>query len=393
MIRRSAEKKLIELSKGFPIVAFTGPRQSGKTTLVKFCFEDYKYYNLEDLDIREEIRLDPRGFLSKQRGGVIVDEVQNVPEFFSYLQGFADDQKKMGKIILTGSQNFLLLEKIAQSLSGRVGILELLPLQLQECEMHRERDFTINEVLYLGLYPAIYDRNISPENWYSQYIRSYIERDVRQIKNITNLGNFQRFIKLCAGRVGQLLNMNSLANDLGINLNTVKVWLDILETSYVIYRLPPHYRNFNKRVVKQKKLYFVDVGLATNLLGIENSEQVDSHYLRGNLFENLIITEFLKQRYNKSKSSNLFFWRDNIGNEIDLLIEKTDTLTPIEIKSSQTLRNSMFDGLKKFKKFSGNYAEFGHLVYGGSRSTKLFEYSAHGWNDFFDDHWQDVFCK
>ena len=361
--------------------------------MVKFCFEDYKYYNLEDLDIREEIRLDPRGFLSKQKGGVIVDEVQNVPEFFSYLQGFADDQKKMGKIILTGSQNFLLLEKIVQSLSGRVGILELLPLQLQECELHGERDFTINEVLYLGLYPAIYVRNISPENWYSQYIRTYIERDVRQIKNITNLGNFQRFIKLCAGRVGQLLNMNSLANDLGINLNTVKVWLDILETSYVIYRLPPHYRNFNKRVVKQKKLYFVDVGLATNLLGIENSEQVDSHYLRGNLFENLIITEFLKQRYNQSKSSNLFFWRDNIGNEIDLLIEKTDTLIPIEIKSSQTLRNSMFDGLKKFKKFSGNYAEFGHLVYGGSRSTMLFEYSAHGWNDFFGDHWQDVFCK
>ena len=162
----------------------------------------------------------------------------------------------MGKIIVTGSQNFLLLEKIAQSLSGRVGILELLPLQLQECELHGERDFTIKEVLYLGLYPAIYDRNISPENWYSQYIRTYIERDVRQIKNITNLGNFQRFIKLCAGRVGQLLNMNSLANDLGINLNTVKVWLDILETSYVIYRLPPHYRNFNRRVVKQKKTLF-----------------------------------------------------------------------------------------------------------------------------------------
>lgn len=391
MIIRVAQNKLSELSTEFPIVAVTGPRQSGKTTLVKSFFPVYKYFNLEELDIREEVRLDPRGFLSKQNAGFIVDEVQNVPDFFSYLQSFADNQKRMGQIILTGSQNFLLLEKISQSLSGRVGILELMPLQLNEYNQFWENKLTINEILYSGLYPAIYDRNIQPYNWYSQYIRTYIERDVRQIKNITNLGVFQRFIKLCAGRIGQLLNTNSLANDLGVNLNTVRSWLDILESSYVIFRLNPHHKNFNKRVVKQKKLYFVDVGLAAHLLGIESPEQVDTHYLKGNLFENLIISEFFKERYNKGKPSNLFFWRDHIGNEVDLLIEQGNTLTPIEIKSSQTLHSSLMDGLKKFIKFSLQNAECSHLIYGGKRSTTLDRYNAHSWQELKKANWSMSF--
>lgn len=391
MIIRVAQNKLSELSTEFPIVAVTGPRQSGKTTLVQSFFPVYKYFNLEELDIREEVRLDPRGFLSKQNAGFIVDEVQNVPDFFSYLQSFADNQKRMGQIILTGSQNFLLLEKISQSLSGRVGILELMPLQLNEYNQFRENKLTINEILYSGLYPAIYDRNIQPYNWYSQYIRTYIERDVRQIKNITNLGVFQRFIKLCAGRIGQLLNTNSLANDLGVNLNTVRSWLDILESSYVIFRLNPHHKNFNKRVVKQKKLYFVDVGLAAHLLGIESPEQVDTHYLKGNLFENLIISEFFKERYNKGKPSNLFFWRDHIGNEVDLLIEQGNTLTPIEIKSSQTLHSSLMDGLKKFIKFSLQNAECSHLIYGGKRSTTLDRYNAHSWQELKKANWSMSF--
>jgi len=391
MIARVAQNKLGELSTEFPIVAVTGPRQSGKTTLVQSFFPVYKYYNLEELDIREEVRLDPRGFLAKQNAGFIVDEVQNVPDFFSYLQSFADNQKRMGQIILTGSQNFLLLEKISQSLSGRVGILELMPLQLNEYNQFRENKLTINEIIYSGLYPAIYDRNIQPYNWYSQYIRTYIERDVRQIKNITNLGVFQRFIKLCAGRIGQLLNTNSLANDLGVNLNTVRSWLDILESSYVIFRLNPHHKNFNKRVVKQKKLYFVDVGLAAHLLGIESPEQVDTHYLKGNLFENLIISEFLKERYNKGKPSNLFFWRDHIGNEVDLLIEQGNTLTPIEIKSSQTLHSSLMDGLKKYTKFSLQNAQFSHLIYGGKRSTTLDRYNAHSWEELKKANWSRSF--
>lgn len=391
MIIRVAQNKLSELSTEFPIVAVTGPRQSGKTTLVQSFFPVYKYFNLEELDIREEVRLDPRGFLSKQNAGFIVDEVQNVPDFFSYLQSFADNQKRMGQIILTGSQNFLLLEKISQSLSGRVGILELMPLQLNEYNQFWENKLTINEILYSGLYPAIYDRNIQPNNWYSQYIRTYIERDVRQIKNITNLGVFQRFIKLCAGRIGQLLNTNSLANDLGVNLNTVRSWLDILESSYVIFRLNPHHKNFNKRVVKQKKLYFVDVGLAAHLLGIESPEQVDTHYLKGNLFENLIISEFFKERYNKGKPSNLFFWRDHIGNEVDLLIEQGNTLTPIEIKSSQTLHSSLMDGLKKFIKFSLQNAECSHLIYGGKRSTTLDRYNAHSWQELKKANWSMSF--
>ena len=391
MIIRVAQNKLSELSTEFPIVAVTGPRQSGKTTLVKSFFPVYKYFNLEELDIREEVRLDPRGFLSKQNAGFIVDEVQNVPDFFSYLQSFADNQKRMGQIILTGSQNFLLLEKISQSLSGRVGILELMPLQLNEYNQFWENKLTINEILYSGLYPAIYDRNIQPYNWYSQYIRTYIERDVRQIKNITNLGVFQRFIKLCAGRIGQLLNTNSLANDLGVNLNTVRSWLDILESSYVIFRLNPHHKNFNKRVVKQKKLYFVDVGLAAHLLGIESPEQVDTHYLKGNLFENLIISEFFKERYNKGKPSNLFFWRDHIGNEVDLLIEQGNTLTPIEIKSSQTLHSSLMDGLKKYTKFSLQNAQSSHLIYGGKRSTTLDRYNAHSWQELKKANWSMSF--
>lgn len=391
MIIRVAQNKLSELSTEFPIVAVTGPRQSGKTTLVQSFFPVYKYFNLEELDIREEVRLDPRGFLAKQNAGFIVDEVQNVPDFFSYLQSFADNQKRMGQIILTGSQNFLLLEKISQSLSGRVGILELMPLQLNEYNQFRENKLTINEILYSGLYPAIYDRNIQPYNWYSQYIRTYIERDVRQIKNITNLGVFQRFIKLCAGRIGQLLNTNSLANDLGVNLNTVRSWLDILESSYVIFRLNPHHKNFNKRVVKQKKLYFVDVGLAAHLLGIESPEQVDTHYLKGNLFENLIISEFFKERYNKGKPSNLFFWRDHIGNEVDLLIEQGNTLTPIEIKSSQTLHSSLMDGLKKYTKLSLQNAQSSHLIYGGKRSTTLDRYNAHSWEELKKANWSRSF--
>ncbi len=391
MIIRVAQNKLSELSTEFPIVAVTGPRQSGKTTLVKSFFPVYKYYNLEELDIREEVRLDPRGFLAKQNAGFIVDEVQNVPDFFSYLQSFADNQKRMGQIILTGSQNFLLLEKISQSLSGRVGILELMPLQLNEYNQFWENKLTINEILYSGLYPAIYDRNIQPYNWYSQYIRTFIERDVRQIKNITNLGVFQRFIKLCAGRIGQLLNTNSLANDLGVNLNTVRSWLDILESSYVIFRLNPHHKNFNKRVVKQKKLYFVDFGLAAHLLGIESPEQVDTHYLKGNLFENLIISEFLKERYNKGKPSNLFFWRDHIGNEVDLLIEQGNTLTPIEIKSSQTLHSSLMDGLKKYTKLSLQNAQSSHLIYGGKRSTTLDRFNAHSWEELKKANWSRSF--
>lgn len=391
MIVRVAQNKLSELSTEFPIVAVTGPRQSGKTTLVQSFFPVYKYFNLEELDIREEVRLDPRGFLAKQNTGFIVDEVQNVPDFFSYLQSFADNQKRMGQIILTGSQNFLLLEKISQSLSGRVGILELMPLQLNEYNQFWENKLAINEILYSGLYPAIYDRNIQPYNWYSQYIRTFIERDVRQIKNITNLGVFQRFIKLCAGRIGQLLNTNSLANDLGVNLNTVRSWLDILESSYVIFRLNPHHKNFNKRVVKQKKLYFVDVGLAAHLLGIESPKQVDTHYLKGNLFENLIISEFFKERYNKGKPSNLFFWRDHIGNEVDLLIEQGNTLTPIEIKSSQTLHSSLMGGLKKYIKYSLQNAQSSYLIYGGKRSTTLDRYNAHSWEELKKANWSRSF--
>lgn len=391
MLPRIAARKIEALRKGFPIVALTGPRQSGKTTLARSCFPDFEYCNLEILALREEAQSDPQGFLARRSEGFILDEAQRAPELFSYLQGFVDERKKMGQVVLTGSQNFLLLESVSQSLAGRVALFELLPLQTSEAASQIPGDWTAEQIIFKGLYPPLYDRELEPADWHSRYIQTYVERDVRQIKNISNLATFQRLLKLCASRIGQLLNVSALAADTGLDSKTVQSWLGILEASYIIFRLPPHHQNFRKRLVKQQKLYFCDTGIAANLLGIENESQLDTHYLRGGLFENYAILEFLKSRFNQGRPSNLYFWRDHLGHEIDLLVDRASTLVPIEIKSSQTLTAHLFDSLKHFAALAQLPPGSGHLVYAGDRSADRKEGHAHSWRQFKSPDWPSLY--
>lgn len=358
MIPREAEKELKILAGQFKAVAVTGPRQSGKTTLVRKVFPDKPYANLENPDIRKFAVEDPRGFLAHYRKGAILDEVQRAPELFSYLQQVLDESVKNGLYILTGSNNFLIQENISQSLAGRVGYLFLLPLSL------RETGFENSDKLMLsGGYPALHREGMETSRFFSNYIRTYVERDVRLLKNITDLYLFERFIRLCAGRTGQLLNMNNLATEVGVDSKTIGSWIGVLETSFIVFRLQPYHRNFNKRIVKTPKLYFYDTGLALALLGIENVPQLSLSPYRGNLFENLVIVEFLKNRYNKGKTNNLSFWRDNTGNEIDLIMESGKILHPVEIKSGKTVSEDYFRNLRFWKKLTGQ--DGGSIIYDG----------------------------
>jgi len=360
MIQREAETELKKLADNFKAVAVTGPRQSGKTTLVQKVFDDKPYANLENPDIRKFAFDDPRGFLSNYPDGAILDEIQRTPELFSYLQQILDEKNQNGLFILTGSNNFLLQENISQSLAGRVGYLFLLPLTLNEIN---DNNYTSNQLLFKGSYPELYHKDKDIIRFYANYIRTYIERDVRLLKNITDLYTFERFLRLCAGRIGQLLNMSSLAVEVGVDTKTIGSWIGILETSFILFRLQPYYKNYNKRVVKMPKLYFYDTGLALALLGVENSSQLTLHPFRGNLFENLVVVEFLKKRYNKGKSNNLFFWRDNTGNEIDLLLGNDNLRIPVEIKSGQTISNDFFKGIRFWNKITNT--EGGFLIYDG----------------------------
>ena len=343
MIKREAEKVILSLAKQFKVVAVIGPRQSGKTTLVRYIFKNKPYVNFENPDIRLFAMEDPRGLLSNYPDGAVFDEVQRVPEIFSYLQQILDESSRNGLFIITGSNNFLLQETISQSLAGRVGYLKLLPLTLNEI---KDKESAASQLIFKGFYPSLFNNTIESSLWYSNYIRTYIERDVRLIKNISNLVTFERFLRLCAGRIGQLLNMNSLAIETGVDNKTIGAWIGVLETSFVLFRLQPYHKNYNKRIVKMPKIYFYDTGLAATLLGIQNSNQLDLHPFKGALFENMIIVDMLKTRFNKAKTNNLYFWRDNIGNEIDLLLDKGLTITPIEIKSGQTVTSDYFKGIK-----------------------------------------------
>lgn len=328
-------------------------------------FKDKPYANLENPDIRKFAFEDPIGFLSNYPQGAVLDEIQRVPELFSYLQQILDDATTNGQFILTGSNNFLLQENISQSLAGRVGYLFLLPLSLQEIN---HKGINSNQLILKGWYPALYNEDTNPAKWYPNYIRTYIERDVRLIKNITDLFAFERFLRLCAGRIGQLLNMSSLAVEVGVDVKSISSWIGILETSFIVFRLQPYHANFNKRIVKMPKLYFYDTGLAVALLGVENVGQLTLHPFRGSLFENLVIVDFLKRRYNKGKLNNLFFWRDNVGNEIDLLIEEGNQRLPVEIKSGQTITNDFFKGIQFWNKMT--QTEGGIIIYGGEMLQK-----------------------
>lgn len=366
MILREAQQELLNLSKQYKAVAVIGPRQSGKTTLVKAVFLNKSYVSLENPDTRAFAIEDPRGFLNQFPNGAILDEVQRTPELFSYLQQILDEKAGVAQFILTGSNNFLLQQNISQSLAGRVGYLNLLPFSLSEIKNRIPK--TINDILFKGFYPPLYDRDFETQKWFSNYIRTYVERDVRQLKNIENLVVFERFMKLCAGRVGQLLNKSALAIEVGVDSKTIESWIGVLEASFILFRLKPHHNNFNKRLVKMPKLYFYDVGLASALLGVQNADQLDLHPFKGSLFENMVVVELLKQRLNKGESNNLYFWRDNKGHEIDVIIDNFDVLVPVEIKSGKTITKEYFKGLKYWNTMTG-FSE-GKIVYAGEDYQK-----------------------
>lgn len=365
MIPRTAQETLRRYAKGFPVICIIGPRQSGKTTLAKETFPDKPYISLEDPDIAMLARKDPRGLIESYPNGLILDEAQYVSEIFTYLKTAVDKNPVPGKFIITGSQQFNLLEKVTESLAGRVAFLTLLPFSIEELSVAKLKPGDPFEMMIKGLYPPVYDRELTPYDWYTNYIASYVERDVRSIVNVKDLGQFQVFVKMCASRTGQLLNLNALALDCGITHNTAKSWISVLETSGIVYLLRPYYRNYGKRLVKTPKLYFTDPGLVCRILGIQDREQLFLHPNRGNLFESFIIAELLKQRLNRGLSPDLYFWRDNTGIEIDVVREDGHTLTAIEIKSGKTFTPEFLEGLKSWLKFSGEKPEHCMVIYAG----------------------------
>jgi len=379
MIERQLEVKLKQLYRYFPVVSLNGPRQSGKSTLLKNTFKKLPYISLENPDERELALNDPRRFLNNFREGVILDEVQNVPSLFSYIQGMVDADSKM-KFVLSGSQNFLLNEKISQTLAGRVGLLNLLPFSISELQKTSLLKKTFEETAFTGFYPRIFDKKIPPSFFYPSYVQTYIQRDVLQITKIADAGVFIKFLKLIAGRVGQLINFSSLGSDTGVSANTIKSWVQLLEMSYIIFLLKPHYNNFSKRLVQQPKIYFYDSGLLCYLLGIEKPAQLHSHFARGNVFENLVILDLIKNRYNRGLQNNLYFWRDNHGKEVDCIIESNSKLYPLEIKSSSTKSLHFFDGVQYYSKLSKGKAGKGAVVYSGNEELVLSKGHLIPWN-------------
>ena len=363
MIPRQLTARASELLQKYPIITITGPRQSGKTTLAKMLRPDFRYVTLESLTEREFAQRDPKGFLETYQNGVILDEVQYVPDLFSYLQVVTDERQRTGEYILTGSQNFLMMESITQSLAGRVAVFNLLPFSWQELKNTQYAPASWETYLIYGSYPRPLVQDIDPVGFYDSYLQTYIERDVRQVKNILNLGLFQRFIQLLAGRVGQLFNQQSLGVELGIDNKTVNAWLTVLETSFIAYRLQPYYQNFSKRIVKTPKVYFYDTGLAAYLLGIRSVDDLRVHFARGLLFENLMMNELTKNWLNRGQRPPFYFWSDQSNHEIDLLIDRGTSLTAVEIKSSKTIQPDFFRGLQYFDSLAPKTALT--LLYGG----------------------------
>jgi uncharacterized protein len=364
LVGRSLGPVIRDLFASYPLVTVTGPRQSGKTTLCRLLFPDLAYFNLERPDLRESTARDPRGFLERAPAGAIIDEVQRVPELFSYLQVHVDEHRRNGMFVLTGSEQFRLSESISQSLAGRTAILKLLPFSIEEAEVVRP-GMSADEMLFTGFYPRIYDQHLNPTQALGDYFETYVERDVRVLGGVRDLSTFQRFVRLCAGRTGQLLNLQSLGNDAGVSHTTARHWISVLEASFILFLLPPLHANLSKRLIKTPKLYFHDVGLAAWLLGIENVGQIATHPLRGPLFENLVIAEVMKYRFNTVRQPNLFFYRDSSGLEVDLIYPIGNQLLPIEIKAGQTVTSSQVEPLERFLRIFPDRAQAPLLVYGG----------------------------
>ena len=367
LVYRTIKDSIKQLIDKYPIIALTGPRQSGKTTLLKFMFPDYRYVSLENPDTRSFAETDPQSFLKQYDKYVIFDEVQRVPQLFSYIQSIVDDSGIMGQFIFSGSQNFHLMQSITQSLAGRVAIFRLFPFDFQELKSADllQDDYTAH--LLNGFYPAIYDRNIRAADFYPNYIETYIQRDVSELLTIQDMSLFRKFLALCATRAGQILNMSSLARECGISAPTVKSWLSALENSYVIFLLHPYYKNFSKRVIKSPKLYFYDTGLLCNLLRINDVSQLNNQAIKGALFENMIISEYMKKKYHKNERQiDLWFWRDSEGNEVDLVVEKPQEIEIVEIKATRTIMPNLFKGLNYFASLETNTKLTKTLVYGGN---------------------------
>jgi uncharacterized protein len=385
MIKRDISPLFQSLARQFPVLTLTGPRQSGKTTLAKSLFPDKPYVSLEDPDVRLYAKEDPRGLLNDYADGAIFDEIQRAPDLPSYLQAIVDRDPRRGRFILTGSQQFELMTQVSQSLAGRAAILRLLPFTLAETRRAQGNTATANlgEVLRSGFYPRIHDQRLDPSRTLADYFATYVERDLRQLTAVHDLQQFERFVRLCAGRTGQLLNLQSLGNDAGISAATARSWMNLLQTSYIVCLLPPWFTNTSKRLVKSPKLYFYDVGLAAWLLGLQTSAQITRDPLLGGLFENFVILEALKDRLNAGESPQMYFYRDSEGNEVDLLLPHGGKLHAIEIKVGATVNSDYFKGLKSFAKAFPRMISGGGLVYGGTQNQGRSDWPVHSWQTLF----------
>jgi len=365
MIKREIEKILPELTKTYPVITIIGPRQSGKTTLARKFYSKYNYCNLEDPDVQLLASTDPRNFLKQYSPPVIIDEIQRVPDLLSYIQVMVDETRKNGLFILTGSHNLALTQSISQSLAGRSALVTLLPFAVKEIGKISKKNYTRDKLIYKGFLPRIYDQNQNPTTAYRNYLQTYVERDVRMLLNIKDLALFEKFLRLLAGRVAQLLNMSSLASDTGVSVTTINNWLSILEASFIIFKLPPYYKNIGKRLIKSPKIYFTETGLVAYLLGIENEKQVGRDPLLGNLFENMVVAEILKWRFNRGLDNNLLFYRDSQHNEVDVLIKKGNNYIPVEIKAAGSFHSDFEKNILKFRNATGQNTP-GYIIYGGN---------------------------
>lgn len=377
---RHIASQIGSLKKGFPVISVTGPRQSGKTTFLRHQFPDYAYFNLESPQTRDLIASDPVQFLTQNPKHIILDEVQRLPELLSYIQAHVDSRQEMGSIVISGSQNLLISEKISQSLAGRAAYQTIWPFSLSELKQHKLILSNRYSQMLKGFYPAVYSRSISPALYYSQYVATYVERDARLIKNIQNLSQFQKFIGLLAGRVGQVVNVSSLASDTGIAPNTAEDWISILEASYIVYRLQPYYKNTGKRLIKSPKIFFYDTGLLCSLLNMSSTQELSLHFALGGIFENLVVAELKKEISNANKSASLYFYRDNHGNEVDVVIDTGSDLVPVEIKSSATFSHNFWAGLEYWRKHI-DAKRTGFVVYGGDKSQKVKTDALVSWRD------------
>jgi len=377
MYKRNLEEYILEVSKKYKCITLVGPRQSGKTTLSKKLFSNFEYFSFESPDIRDIFEEDPRGFLSGIKKSVIFDEVQRVPDLLSYLQEILDDKKDRRKFILTGSNNLKLSLNISQTLAGRTKILEVLPFQRNEIPV-KEQKKDMNEALFFGSYPRIYDEKLDPTEWLGDYFQTYVEKDIRNSLNITDLKTFNNFIRLLAGRVGQVISYNSLGGDAGVAQPTVRRWVSALEMTYICFSLQPHFKNFNKRIIKAPKIYFYDTGLLCYLLRIKNIEQLKIHPLKGGIFENWIIAEYMKHYLNQGKEAPLYYWRDQHGHEVDLVIDEGMYLDLIEIKSGETFQKDFLKNLKWLNKLQGR--EEAKCIYGGKKIINLGDIRVIPWN-------------